>query len=153
MGATLHRGARASLSRPLLLRSTGSRRAGSVVVGRGPSCSVACGIFPDQGSNPCPLHWQADSQPLRHQGSPLYSFLSNGFYHSMDVYNFLVRLNLPPTLSFFFFFKYISLCQSMRGCQMRGWLLCFFRTYVDDHRVPIPLRFFDYGWIILIGFP
>ena len=36
----------------------------------GPSCSAACGIFPDQGSNPCPLHWQADSQPLRHQGSP-----------------------------------------------------------------------------------
>ena len=30
----------------------------------------ACGILPDQGSNPCPLHWQADSQPLRHQGSP-----------------------------------------------------------------------------------
>ena len=25
---------------------------------------------PDQGSNPCPLHWQADSQPLRHEGSP-----------------------------------------------------------------------------------
>ena len=21
------------------------------------SCSVACGIFPDQGLNPCPLHW------------------------------------------------------------------------------------------------
>ena len=33
---------------------------------RGPSCSAACGIFPDQGLNPCPLHWQADSQPLRH---------------------------------------------------------------------------------------
>ena len=59
-----------SLSRPLLLRSAGSRRAGSVVVAHGPSCSAACGIFPDQGSNPCPLHWQADSQPLRHQGSP-----------------------------------------------------------------------------------
>ena len=59
-----------SLSRPLLLWSTGSRRAGSVVVAHGPNCSVACGIFPDQGSNPCPLHWQADSQPLRHQGSP-----------------------------------------------------------------------------------
>ena len=55
---------------PLLLRSTGSRRTGSVVVAHGPSCSAACGIFPDQGSNPCPLHWQADSQPLRHQGSP-----------------------------------------------------------------------------------
>ena len=59
-----------SLSRPLLLRSTGSRHAGSVVVAHGPSCSTACGIFPDQGSSPCPLHWQADSQPLHHQGSP-----------------------------------------------------------------------------------
>ena len=60
-----------SLSRPLLLRSTGSRRAGSVVVAHGSNCSAACGILPDQGSNPCPLHWQADSQPLRHQGSPM----------------------------------------------------------------------------------
>ena len=59
-----------SLSWPLLLRSTGSRCEGSVNVAHGPSCSAACGIFPDQGSNPCPLHWQADSQPLRHQGSP-----------------------------------------------------------------------------------
>ena len=59
-----------SLSRPLLLRSTGSRRAGSVVVAHRPSCSAACGIFPDQGSNLCALHWQVDSQPLRHQGSP-----------------------------------------------------------------------------------
>ena len=59
-----------SLSWPPLLRSTGSRRTGSIAVAHGPSCSVACGIFPDQGSNPCPLHWQADSQPLRHQGSP-----------------------------------------------------------------------------------
>ena len=58
------------LSQPLLLRSTGSRSSGSVIVAHGPSCSAACGIFPDQGSNPCPLHWQADSQPLRHQGSP-----------------------------------------------------------------------------------
>ena len=41
----------------LLLRSTGSRRAGfsscsmwaSVVVAHGFSCSVACGILPDQG--------------------------------------------------------------------------------------------------------
>ena len=60
-----------SLSRPLLLRSTGSRRAGSVTVAHGPSRSVACGIFPDQGSNPRSLHWQADSQPLHHQGSPV----------------------------------------------------------------------------------
>ena len=63
-----------SLSRPLLLQSTGSRHAGSVIVAHGPSRSKACGIFPDQGSNLCPLHWQADSQPLRHQGSPLMLF-------------------------------------------------------------------------------
>ena len=59
--------------RPLPLWSTGSRRTGSVVVAHRPSRSVACGIFPDRGMNPCPLHWQADSQPLRHQGSPCYS--------------------------------------------------------------------------------
>ena len=73
-GHSSSRCAGVSLSWPLLLRSTGSRRAGSVVVAHGPSCSTACGIFPDQGSNPCPLHWQADSQPLRHQGSPHFLF-------------------------------------------------------------------------------
>ena len=32
------------------------------VVARWLSCSVACGIFPDQGSNPRLLHWQAGNQ-------------------------------------------------------------------------------------------
>ena len=68
-----------SLSRPLWLRSTSSRRAGSVVVAHGPSCSAARGILPDQGSNPCPLHWQADSKPLHHQGSPEPPFLNRNF--------------------------------------------------------------------------
>ena len=31
------------------------------------SCPVACGIFPDEESNLCPVHWQADSVPLDHQ--------------------------------------------------------------------------------------
>ena len=31
---------------------------GSVVIAHGLSCSMVCGIFLDQGSNPCPLHWQ-----------------------------------------------------------------------------------------------
>ena len=43
----------------------------SVVVARGFSCSLVCDIFPDQESNPCLLHWQADSLPLNHQGSPV----------------------------------------------------------------------------------
>ena len=33
----------------------------SVVVAHRLCCPTACGIFPDQGSNPCPLRWQADS--------------------------------------------------------------------------------------------
>ena len=91
-----------SLSRPLLLRSTGSRRAGSVVVAHGPSCSAACGIFPDQGSNPCPLHWQADSQPLRHQGSPCLCFLSMAYTLSNK------ELATKPSLFFFFFNIFIG---------------------------------------------
>ena len=31
---------------------------------------MASGTFPDQGSNPCALHWQADAHALHHQGSP-----------------------------------------------------------------------------------
>ncbi|XP_073652906.1 zinc finger protein 1 homolog isoform X2 [Tursiops truncatus] len=51
-------------------QSTGSGCAGSAAMAHGPSRSAACGIFPDRGMNPYPLHRQADSQPLHHQGSP-----------------------------------------------------------------------------------
>ena len=44
---------------------------GPVVVEHWLSCSMACAIFPDQGSNLCLLHWQAGSLPLSHQGSSL----------------------------------------------------------------------------------
>ena len=47
------------------MRSTGSRRPGSAVVAQGLCCSLACGIFLDQESNLCPLHWQAHSYPLK----------------------------------------------------------------------------------------
>ena len=50
---------------------------GSVVVTPGLSYPAACGIVPEQGWNPCPLHWQVDSQPLDHQGSP--GFTLNNF--------------------------------------------------------------------------
>ena len=47
------------------------------------SCPAAYGILPDQGLNPCPLHCQADSQPLEHQGSP---FLNSwGLYYSTNI--------------------------------------------------------------------
>ena len=43
---------------------------GSIFVAHCLSCSMACGTFPHQGSNPCLQHWQVDSLPLNHQGSP-----------------------------------------------------------------------------------
>ena len=46
----------------------------SVVVVHRLNCSKACGIFPDEGSNLCLLHWQANSLPLSHQGSPVFFF-------------------------------------------------------------------------------
>ena len=44
-----------------LFAEHGIQRGGSVVVVLVLSCSAACGIFLDQGSNLCPLHWQEDS--------------------------------------------------------------------------------------------
>ena len=39
------------------------------------------GIFLDQGSNPCLLHWQVDFfLPLSHQGSPIILFLINHIF-------------------------------------------------------------------------
>ena len=43
----------------------------------GKNTAVGCrfllqGIFPTQESSPCLLHWQANSLPLSHQGSPQY---------------------------------------------------------------------------------
>ena len=102
-GQSSSRCAGLSPSRPLLLRSTGSRRAGSVVVAHGLSCSTACGIFPDQGSNPCPLHWQADSQPLRHQGSPhvvLIGFSRHAISLVVNINTFFFSLRIP--ISFLF---------------------------------------------------
>ena len=58
----------------LLSWSTGSRYVGSVAVVHGLSCSTICGVFPDQGSKLCPLHWQTGFffffQQSSHQGSP-----------------------------------------------------------------------------------
>ena len=59
----------------LVVAIPGLQSTGSIVAAHRLSCFVACGIFPDQGSNPCFLHLQADSLPLSHQGSPMNWFL------------------------------------------------------------------------------
>ena len=97
-----------SLSRPLLLRSTDSRRAGSVVVAHGPSCSAACGIFPDQGSSPCPLHWQADPQPLRHQGSPILIFNSHKMSYMIVAPSFINKKNKEECIIYCIYLQKIS---------------------------------------------
>ena len=106
-----------SLSWPLLLRSTGSRRAGSAIVAHGLSRSAACGIFPDQGWNPCPLHWQADSQPLRHQGSPHLPFFYKVFYFYFYIFNFQEIFFV--LLSVFFFYSILFLSH---GCNVFSYL-------------------------------
>lgn len=60
-----------SLRRLLRLPSThlqGTQAAAAVA--HGLRCSETCGVLPDQGSNPCVLHWQAETWPLGHQGIP-----------------------------------------------------------------------------------
>ena len=41
-----------------------------LAMAQGLSCSAACGILPDQESDPCLRHRQADSSSQSHQGSP-----------------------------------------------------------------------------------
>ena len=71
MEATLHCGVQAPHSGGFSCygaQALGARA--SEVAAHQLNCSEACGIFPDQGSNPGPLHWHADSQALDHQGIP-----------------------------------------------------------------------------------
>ena len=60
-------------SRAHRLSSHSSRALGHKrrIVEHGLSCSVACGIFPDQGWKPCFLRWQSDSLPPLPPGKPL----------------------------------------------------------------------------------
>ena len=55
---------------------------------QGLSGSVASGIFPNQGWNPCLLCWQADSLPLSHQGSTSHLifllYLHEGYCYYLD---------------------------------------------------------------------
>ena len=54
------------------------------------SCSKACGVVPDLGSNLCSLHWQADSLLLSHQGSPQqYFFKKNLAANTEDMSSIL----------------------------------------------------------------
>ena len=69
-----------------LLWSTGSGSTGLSSCSVWLGCSVAHGIFPDLGSNPHPLHWQENSSPLGHQGSPKWlAFIQPGKRQHCDL--------------------------------------------------------------------
>ena len=74
-------------------RALGARAPVAVV--HGFTCSLACGIFSEQESNPCPLQWQTDSLLLHRQGSVsfLFSFLK---LISFLYYTKVVSLNFKP---------------------------------------------------------
>ena len=59
----------------------------SLVVAHRHSCLMACGIFPDQGLNRCPLQRQADSLPLDQPGMSL--------FHILEPYLILSNFPLP----------------------------------------------------------
>ena len=101
---------------PVSLWSTGSRRAGPAIVAHGPSRSAARGILPDQDPNTWPLHWQADFQPLRHQGSP------NSF--------FLIALDLELLLQIFWFSDCIFQHQHFCLISIYNLYVCWYSYFI-----------------------
>ena len=105
--------------------------AGSVVVVHGLSCSVTCGVFPDQGSNSCPLHWQVGSLPLGHQRSPWNIFITpESFLRFASIFKkfyylflFLAVLGLHCCVSF-------SLVVASRGFSVAVYRLLIVRAFL-----------------------
>ena len=54
---------------------------------------MACGIFLDQGSNPCLLYWQVDSLPLSHQWRP--APLHPDFKCWLCIRDFYTHISIP----------------------------------------------------------
>ena len=93
-------------------------------VAYGLSCIVQYGIFPDQGSNPCPLHWQADCQPLDHQESawsPLFSMTTLLYYLTIISCQLLTWLDLTS----WFFRIYFKLY--LQNNELKAIAFCFTR--------------------------
>ena len=73
------------------------RHIGSVAATHSLSCSRACEVFPDWGSNLSPQHCQGDSQPPYHQGSPSGCLSSVLLLYLLAVQGFLCQaLYLSP---------------------------------------------------------
>ena len=104
---------------------------GSIVVAHRLSCSIECGIFLDQGSNLCLLHWQADSLPLSHKGSPYFI----QFYIKI-LYKWLVLLWLILWLVLFLE-NYSLMILSYHDRVITTWILRFQRWELLGRLAPI----------------
>ena len=98
---------------------------------------MACGIFSDQGSNPCPLHWQADTSPLSHQGSPSLQFLpcGEGFSHELILKN---QMYISSEFLFSSCISFSNLCFS-RGLSIFSVCQIYWHKVVYN----IPLFYFN----------
>ena len=82
-----------SLSRPLLLRSTGSRRAGSVVVAHGPSRSASMWDLPRPGLEPVSPALAGRFSTTAPPGKPLIMYFLMACFHCLGMENiFLNRM-------------------------------------------------------------
>ena len=57
--------------------------------------AVTCGIYPDQESNQCLLHWQVDSLPVNHQGSPSGQFFFFFLFFCCFLFIWVFHMFLP----------------------------------------------------------
>ena len=93
---------RLPLQSVLSLPSVDSAASASAAVALTLSCSIACGVLPDQGSNLSPLRRWADSQPLEHEGNPekeIYKPLFQRPWSFQVTFRGALRLSCPQTHS------------------------------------------------------
>ena len=93
------------------------------------------GIFPTQGLNPCLLHWQADSLPLRRLGSP-YECIHHQTTHSLELPGFECS-----TLAHFLLWcaHFLEFCPCHHGSFL---LTAVWSSLLYKHSPPISLDFF-----------
>ena len=66
---------------------------GPVVEAHGLSCLAACGIFPDQGSNPCLLHWRWTLHHWATREAPVIFHYHFGFYLTQCLACWCISIN------------------------------------------------------------
>ena len=116
-------------------------------------CSAACEIFPDQGSSPCPLNWQADQQVWQ-SWTPLWFVADNTFFNweSISLIYYLFRLCWISiaTWASFSCRAQASLCRDFSCCGAQA-LECACSTQLSCSRWDLSSRTRDQTHVSCIG--